>query len=78
MPGLRSGDVVIWDNLKPHKARAVVAAVEAGRGTCRAAAAVEPRPDADRGDVLEGQGALRSAAARIDGGDLCGDRLGLA
>lgn len=37
-PHLRPGDVVIWDNLKPHKDRAVVEAVE------RAGARVLPLP----------------------------------
>ena len=64
VPALKPEDVVIWDNLKPHKAQAVVAAVEQAGATVIPLAAVEPGPDADRGDVLEGQGALRSAAAR--------------
>lgn len=29
MPPLKPGDVVIWDNLQPHKAESVVRAVEA-------------------------------------------------
>lgn len=38
VPELRPGDVVVWDNLQPHKNPAVVAAVEA------AGARVEPLP----------------------------------
>lgn len=64
VPELRSGDVVIWDNLKPHKARAVVAAVE------QAGAHVVPLPPSspDMTPIEEMfskvKGALRSAAAR--------------
>jgi hypothetical protein len=38
VPQLRPGDVVIWDNLKPHRAVQVVRAVE------QAGARVEPLP----------------------------------
>jgi transposase len=63
-PALRPDDVVIWDNLKPHKAQAVVAAVE------RAGARVVPLPPSspDLTPIEEMyskvKGALRSAAAR--------------
>ena len=76
VPELQPEDVVIWDNLQPHKAAAVIAAVEqAGAAGC-AAAAVEPRPDTDRRDVLEGQGSIAIRGGAVDGGDLWGDRLG--
>ena len=71
-------DVVIWDNLKPHKAQAVVAAVEQAGARGHPAAAVEPGPDADRGDVLEGQGGVAVGGGAIDVGAVCGDRLGVA
>ena len=36
VPALHEGDVVVLDNLKPHKAAGVAAAIErAGRGCCR-------------------------------------------
>ena len=64
VPELEPGDVVIWDNLKPHKAAAVVAAVEG------AGARVIPLPPSspDLTPIEEMfskvKGALRSAAAR--------------
>jgi transposase len=64
VPELQSEDVVIWDNLQPHKAAAVVAAVE------QAGARVVPLPPSspDLTPIEEMfskvKGALRSAAAR--------------
>src|SRR3954452_24526576 len=64
VPALEPEDVVIWDNLKPHKARAVVAAVE------EVGAMVVPLPPSspDLTPIEEMfskvKGALRSAAAR--------------
>jgi transposase len=64
VPELRPEDVVIWDNLQPHKAQAVVAAVE------QAGARVIPLPSSspDLTPIEEMfskvKGALRSAAAR--------------
>lgn len=63
-PRLRPGDVVIWDNLKPHKAKAVVQAVES------AGARVLPLPPSspDFSPIEEMfskvKEALRAAAAR--------------
>ena len=64
VPELRPGDVVIWDNLKPHRAERVVEAVEG------AGAEVIPLPpwSPDLSPIEEMyskvKGALRSAAAR--------------
>ena len=49
-----------------------------GRGGGGAAAAVEPGPDADRGDGLEGQGGDEVGGGADEGGGLCGVRFGLA
>ncbi len=64
VPELRPEDVVIWDNLKPHQAQAVVAAL------ARSGARVVPLPPSspDLTPIEEMyskvKGALRSAAAR--------------
>jgi transposase len=64
VPELKPGDVVIWDNLKPHKSEEAIEAVEA------AGARVEPLPpwSPDLTPIEEMvskiKGAMRSAAAR--------------
>jgi transposase len=64
VPQLRPGDVVIWDNLKPHKAKSVVEAVEG------AGARLIPLPPSspDYSPIEEMfskvKGSLKSAAAR--------------
>ena len=64
VPELRPEDVVVWDNLQPHKAQAVIAAVE------QAGARVVPLPPSspDLTPIEEMfskvKGALRSVAAR--------------
>jgi len=64
VPELKPGDVVIWDNLKPHQSEQAIEAVEA------AGARVEPLPPYSpdltpiEEMVSKVKGALRSAAAR--------------
>jgi transposase len=64
VPELQADDVVIWDNFKPHKAQAVVAAVE------QAGARVVPLPPSSpeltpiEEMYSKVKGALRSAVAR--------------
>lgn len=67
VPELRAGDVVVWDNLQPHKNPAVVAAVEA------VGARVEPTPtySPDLTPIEEMfskvKSSLRTTAARTTG-----------
>lgn len=76
VPQLQPGDVVIWDNLAPHKAKAVVKAVRA------AGATVVPLPPSspDLSPIEEMfsklKGALRSASARTK--DVLTDAIGTA
>jgi transposase len=64
VPELKPGDVVIWDNLKPHKSEEAIEAIEA------AGASVEPLPpwSPDLTPIEEMvskvKGAMRSATAR--------------
>ena len=64
VPELKPGDVVIWDNLKPHQSEEAIEAIEA------AGASVEPLPpySPDLSPIEEMvskvKGAMRSAAAR--------------
>jgi transposase len=64
VPELKPGDVVIWDNLKPHKSEEAIEAIEA------AGASVEPLPpwSPDLTPIEEMvskvKGAMRSAGAR--------------
>ena len=64
-PQLHPGDVVVWDNLRPHKATAAVEAVETGRA--RTLIPLPPwSPDLDPIEEMYSKvkGALRSAGAR--------------
>ncbi len=64
VPELKPGDVVIWDNLKPHKSEEAIEAIKA------AGASVEPLPPYSpdltpiEEMVSKVKGAMRSAAAR--------------
>ena len=75
VPELKTGDVVIWDNLKPHQSEEAVEAVETAGREGGATSAVEPGPDADRGDVLESQGGDAVGGGADNGGGLCGVRV---
>ena len=55
VPELHEGDVVVFDNLKPHLAAGVAKSIEGAGAQRAAAAAVQPGLHPDRGDVLEGQ-----------------------
>ena len=78
VPELKPGDVVVWDNLKPHQSEEAVEGRRGGWGARGAVAAVESGPDADRGDGLEGQGSDEVDGGPDDGDGLCGIRFGLA
>ncbi len=63
-PQLREGDVVIWDNLKPHKAQAVVAAVEHAGGKVVPLPTSSPDLTPIEEMFSKVKGILRSVAAR--------------
>ena len=73
-PQLHPGDVVIWDNLAPHKAQSVVKAVERA-GESDPVAALKPGLLADRGDVLEGERRAEVGGGAHDGCAHDRDRL---
>jgi transposase len=77
VPDLRHGDVVVWDNLQPHKAAAVVAAIEAAGARVVPLPASSPDMTPIEEMFTKVKEALRAAAAD-DGGRLCSDRYGLA
>ena len=78
VPELRPGDVVIWDNLKPHQSEEAIEAVE------EAGAQVVPLPpySPDLTPIEEMfskvKEAVRSVGGADEGGRLCGVRFGLA
>ena len=63
VPQLRPGDVVIWDNLKPHKAKSVVEAVE-GAGEMIPLPPSSPDYSPIEEMFSKVKGSQRSAAAR--------------
>ena len=78
VPELKPGDVVIWDNLKPHQSEEAIEAVEA------AGAEVVPLPpwSPDLTPIEEMFSKVKRCDAvgggADDGGGLCGVRFGLA
>ena len=78
VPELKPGDVVIWDNLKPHESEEAIEAIEA------AGAHVEPLPpwSPDLSPIEEMvskvKGAHEVSGGADDGGRLCGIRFGPA
>jgi len=70
IPTLKPGEVVVADNLSPHKHPETIGLIEHGGSQCSVPAAVFPRPEPDRKDVEQNQGgsALRqsSLASRLE------------
>ena len=56
VPSLREGDVVVFDNLASHFTPGVAEAIERVGVRGVPLPPVQPRPEPDRGDVLEVQG----------------------
>ena len=63
-PGLRPGDVVIWDNLQPHKAAAVAKAVKQAGATVVALPPMSPDMNPIEEMYSKVKGSLRAAGAR--------------
>jgi transposase len=64
VPRLKPGDVVIWDNLRPHKAESVVRAVEAAKARVIPLPSWSPDLTPIEEMFSKVKEALRSAAAR--------------
>ena len=62
MPELHEGDVVVFDNLKPHLAAGVAKSIEGAGAHVLPLPPYSPDLHPDRGDVLEGQ--ARSPSSR--------------
>jgi transposase len=68
VPELSPGDVVIWDNLKPHKSEEAVEAVEAAGARVIPLPAWSPDLTPIEEMISKVKGAMRSLAARTRGG----------
>jgi hypothetical protein len=64
VPELKPGDVVIWDNLKPHKSEEAIEAIEATRARVESLTPWSPDLTPIEELVSKVKGAMRSAAAR--------------
>jgi transposase len=63
-PELKAGDIVIWDNLKPHKSQGAIAAVEAAGAHVVSLPPYSPDLTPIEEMISKVKGAMRSAAAR--------------
>jgi transposase len=68
VPSLRPGDVVVWDNLRPHKSAAVVEAVEAAGATVQPTAPYSPDETPIEELFSKTKGLVRSVGARTTDG----------
>jgi transposase len=64
VPELKPGDVVVWDNVKPHKSEEAVEAVEAAGARVVPLPPYSPDLSPIEEMVSKVKGSLRSAAAR--------------
>ncbi|MBV8486777.1 MAG: IS630 family transposase [Planctomycetaceae bacterium] len=64
VPQLKPGDVVIWDNLKPHQSEEAIEAIEAAGATVEPLPPWSPDLTPIEEMVSKVKGAMRSAAAR--------------
>ena len=66
VPALKAGDIVVMDNLKPHKAAGVREAIEAAGARVPLPAALFSRPQPDRAGHRQGQGAAAQGRRALD------------
>lgn len=76
VPQIREGDVVVWDNLQPHKNAAVIAAIEAAGGRVQRLPPYSPDKNPIEEMFSKVKASLRQAAARTTAGVI--DALGEA
>ena len=74
VPELRPGDVVVFDNLKPHLSRHVAESIERAGGDRPAPAAIQLGLRPDRGAVVEVQGTASADRGADEGRLVQGSR----
>lgn len=74
VPTLRPGDIVVMDNLAPHKMPAITAALEAAGAEVRFLPPYSPDLNPHREDVVEGQGAVAQGEGPDRGNAAARDR----